>query len=211
MIKKEYFKTRFTFDKRRDIVWKCVTKYLQRYINKNSCVLDLGAGYCNFINNIKAKEKHALDTFKDLRKYSNKDVIVHIKLSTNMGNIKSEYFDVIFASNFFEHLKKEDFFRTLKEVGRVLKKNGKLILIQPNFKYSYKSYFDDYTHETIFTDTSMCNALESYNFKIEKNIPKFLPFSLKSKLPVSKFLITAYLNSPLKPFAKQMLIIARKI
>ena len=129
MVNKEYFNRHFTFDKRRNIVWKCIAKYLQKYINKNSRVLDLGAGYCNFINNIKAKEKHALDIFEDLRKYANKDVIIHRNPASNMKGIKSEYFDVIFASNFFEHLKKEDFYSSLKEARRVLKKHGRLIIL----------------------------------------------------------------------------------
>lgn len=210
MTNKEYFRSRYTFSKRRDVVWKSIAKRLQKYIRKNSAVLDLGAGYCNFINNIKAKEKHALDIF-DIRKYANRDVIVHISSSSKIKDIKSEYFDVIFASNFFEHLKKKEIYSSLEEVKRILKKNGKLIIIQPNFKYCYKTYFDDYTHKTIFTDTSMCNILETFSFKIEKNIPKFLPFSLKLKLPKIKFLIDLYLLLPVKPFAKQMLIIAKKL
>jgi len=211
MISKKYFKTRFTFDEKRNTVWIAVTKYLQRYISRNSSILDLGAGYCTFINNIKAKEKHALDIFDELKQYANEDVITHNTSSANMKGLKQGHFDVVFASNFFEHLKKEDLNLTLKEIRRVLKKNGRLILIQPNFKYGYKNYFDDYTHETIHTDASMADMLKGFGFKIEKNIPKFLPFSLKSKLPTSKFLITAYLHSPFKPFAQQMLIIARKL
>lgn len=208
---RNYFKTRFTFDKKRDIVWKCITKYLQKYVNQNSRVLDVGAGYCTFINNIRAKEKHALDIFESLRSYADKDVRVHIRPSTGMKGIKSGYFDVVFASNFFEHLKREEAYATLNEILRVLKKNGRLIIIQPNFKYAYRNYFDDYTHEMIYSDTSMCDMLKSFKLEIEKCIPRFLPHSIKSRWPKTRLLTTAYLLSPIKPFAKQMLIIARKV
>jgi len=210
MSSEKYFKY-FAFDKRGNLVWKCIAKYLQKYIKRDSRILDLGAGYCYFINNIKAKEKHALDIFEGLKKYADKDVKFHLGSATKIKGIESGYFDYIFASNFFEHLKKDDFYLALKETRRILKKNGKLIIIQPNFKYCYKEYFDDYTHEIVFTDLAMCNVLKSFWFKIEKNIPRFLPFSMESKLPITKFLVTTYLFLPFKPFAKQMLIIAKKI
>jgi|SRR3989344_4104022 len=206
----EYFETRFTFDKKRDVVWKCITKYLQRYIGKESRVLDVGAGYCTFINNIKAREKHALDIFDRMREYADKEVITHNQPSHSMKGIKSDYFDAVFASNFFEHLKKDKLQLTLKEIRRVLKKNGKLVIIQPNYKYCYREYFDDYTHESIFSDVSMADMLKSLGFAIEKSVPRFLPYSIKSKWPKSRILTTVYLFLPFKPFAKQMLIIARK-
>src|SRR3989344_3828855 len=135
-MKKNYFSTRFQYDRKRDYVWKKITSYLKRYIPEDSVVLDLGAGYCNFVNNIEAKEKHALDIFPDMKKYANVDVISHSSYSTGMSSIKSNHFDVVFASNFFEHLSDDDMSKTISEIRRILKRGGKLIVIQPNFKYS---------------------------------------------------------------------------
>lgn len=207
---KNYFRSRFVYDKSRDIVWKSIARHLQRYVGLNSKVLDVGAGYCSFINNISAEEKHALDVFSDLRKYADKGVITHNSSSCDMKDLKQDYFDVVFASNFFEHLTKNDLNLTIKEVRRVLKKNGILIAIQPNYKYCYKEYFDDYTHETVFSDASLCNFLENFGFKIEKCVPRFLPFSMKSRLPKLGFLIDAYLSLPYRPLAKQMLVVAKR-
>ena len=39
--------------------------------------------------------------------------------------------------------------------------------------------------------------------------PRFLPLTVKSRLPVWPFLIGAYLASPVKPLGKQMLLVAR--
>ena len=39
--------------------------------------------------------------------------------------------------------------------------------------------------------------------------PRFLPLTIKSRLPLRESLIRAYLASPIKPMGKQMLIRAR--
>ena len=65
---------------------------------------------------------------------------------------KNNEVSLIFASNILEHLSKEEFEKTLKEIKRILKKKGKLIIIQPNFKYAYKEYYDDfYTYPRVYT------------------------------------------------------------
>ena len=46
------------------------------------------------------------------------------------------------------------------------------------------------------------------NFRILDCRPRFLPLTIKSRLPVHPLLIRAYLASPLKPQAKQMLVLA---
>jgi hypothetical protein len=41
--------------------------------------------------------------------------------------------------------------------------------------------------------------------------PKFLPYSMRdSRLPIAPWLVRAYLHSPWKPMAGQMLVVARR-
>jgi ubiquinone/menaquinone biosynthesis C-methylase UbiE len=210
MVKKTYFNTRFSFNAKRDKVWKYICGYLQRFIPENSKVLDIGCGYFNFINNIKAAQKHALDNAQQVVNFASKDVIFHLGSTSEMKDIASDYFNIIFASNILEHLSAEELKAAISQIKRVLKKDGKIIIIQPNFKYSYKVYFDDHTHKQIFTDESLCNLLEENGFVIFRAFPRFLPFSMNSNFPKIGFLIWLYLRSPLRPFAGQMLIIAKK-
>jgi 16S rRNA G1207 methylase RsmC len=57
-----YFSGRFSEHKQRDPIWKVIVSYLQKkFISPRARVLDLGTGYGNFINNVRAKEKHAID------------------------------------------------------------------------------------------------------------------------------------------------------
>lgn len=202
-----YYDTRYTFDSNRNKVWRAISEFLQKYINEDFVVLDLGSGYADFINCIKAKKKIAVDINSESKKYCDKDVVFIKSPSTDLGGVKDKSIDTVFVSNLFEHLDLGEINLTLKEIKKVLKKNGILIIIQPNFRYAYKNYFDDYTHKSIFTHTSLSDLLKSNGFSVILEKPKFLPLSLKSKLPKSYILTKLYVNSPLKPLGKQMLLI----
>ena len=207
---KNYHKTRFKFDPGRIKVWRAITEYLQPFVGKDKTVLDLGCGYGDFINEISEKKKYALDMGPDVKEFINKDVIFINKPSTSMESVPKKSVDVVFSSNLFEHLDKNELDKTMKGINRCLKSNGKLILIGPNFQYSYKNYFDDYTHKTAFSHISLADAMYEYGFTPIKIMPKFLPLTLKSKLPKSYFLTKYYLHSPLKPMGKQMLLILER-
>jgi ubiquinone/menaquinone biosynthesis C-methylase UbiE len=210
-----YFSKHFPFDPRRDVIWKEVCRFLQKkYILETSTILDAGAGYCNFINNIQGKEKHAIDVYSRFVQYANSDVTVHVQSCTNLDFIKDNYFDVVFASNLLEHLTREEISQTLYEFHRILTDEGRLIVLQPNFKYCYKSYFDDYTHLQVFTDKSLSEVLEAHNLSIIDVKPRLLPVNMKSTLwfplPKLHLFTRLYLHFPIRPLAAQMLIIAEK-
>lgn len=195
----------------RSKVWKAITEYLQKYVDsKNDTVLELGAGYCDFINNIVAKKKIAIDTNKDVMKYVDKDVLFYENSSCNLNAVDDYSVNVVFASNLFEHLDHTEIDDSLREAKRVLVSGGKLIVIQPNFRYSYREYFDDYTHKTAYSHISLSSKLHSAGFIKALVIPRFLPLTMDSKLPKSYLLTKIYLSFPFKPFAKQMMLIFNK-
>jgi len=188
-------------------------KFFQRYIPQNAVVLDIAAGYCEFINNIKAKKKIALDLNPDVKQFAENDVEVIISPSTDMKQIKSETVDVAFTSNFFEHLSKDDIVKTIKEVYRILRKDGKFLILQPNIRYCYKDYWMFFDHITPLDDRSLSEILEVNGFKVIECIPKFLPYTTKSKLPKSVFLLKVYLKISIiqKIIGKQAFIYAKKL
>ncbi|MDO8748123.1 MAG: cobalamin-dependent protein [Candidatus Omnitrophota bacterium] len=208
---KGYFETRLKFDKNRAVVWSVIARYLNRFIPHDSKILDMGAGYCDFINTIGAKEKYALDIFDDMDKLAKEGITIFKQSATERINLPSDYLDVVFASNFFEHLNEEDFYKVIGEVKRILKSGGKLIVIQPNFRYYRDKYFEDPTHRQIFTDISLADFLRQNGFEIEHRFPKFIPATLKSHLPKAAMLVKVYLRLPIKPFARQFLIVAKNV
>ena len=207
----DYYETRYTFDEGRSKVWKAITEYLQKYIDeKADCVVDLGAGYCDFINNIKAPLKFAVDINPAGAKYCKQGVTFCNAAIDNLIGIPDDSIDVLFASNLLEHLDDLQLESALKEFNRILKNGSRVILMQPNFRYAYKEYFDDYTHKKVFTHISLRDFFEANGYEPIKIMPKFLPFSLKSRLPKSYILTKLYLVSFYKPMAKQMLLVFKK-
>jgi len=206
----EYHNTRFKFDPSRKKVWKAINEYLQHYLPINASVLDIGCGYSDFINGIKASQKYAIDLNPHMIEYvDSKNIKFYSKSVLEPFDFIEEKLDVIFASNLFEHFSDEELDSLMKNVKSKLKPGGKLILIQPNYYYAFREYFDDYTHKKAFSHNSIKDFLISQKFSIIKLEKKFIPFSLKSKLPKSYFLTKLYLKLPFRFFAKQMLIIAK--
>jgi SAM-dependent methyltransferase len=205
----DYFQTRFAFDPRRDRIWKVICRYLQQFVPAHSRLLDLGAGYCSFANHIVAPEKHALDVWPGFVRFALPGIHTHVGNCENLGFFLSSYFDFVFASNLLEHLSSPAVERTLLEVRRVLKPSGIFLIIQPNFRFCYRRYFDDYTHITIFTDLGLADLLSSCKFFVERVEPRFLPLSFNSALPKWKLLVALYLRMPFRPFASQMLVLSR--
>ena len=53
--------------------------------------------------------------------------------------------------------------------------------------------------------------LSANDYEVIDLRPRFLPLTVKSRLPVWPALIGLYLNSPIKPLAKQMFLRARPV
>jgi SAM-dependent methyltransferase len=205
-----YFASRFTPDPARDRVWGAICRYLQRYVPEHGAVLDLGAGYCSFVNHIRAATRHALDASPELPRHTGPGVIPHVGRCEDLSAFAGGALDAVFASNLLEHLEWPSIERTLDEVRRVLKTGGRLVLLQPNFRYCASTYFDDYTHRTIFTHVGLADLLASRGYVVETVVPRFLPFSFKTRGPKWGFLVALYLRLPWRPLARQMLVVARK-
>lgn len=204
---KGYHLTRLSFDPRRDVVWRSLWRsYFCKQISPNDCVLDLGCGYGDFINNVIARRRIAVDSWEDFLKYVDPDVERVVGSVTDLDFIEEGVVDFAFASNLFEHLSRDSFARVLEILRVKLAANGTLNILQPNYRYAYKEYFDDYTHVSIYSHISITDFLNTNGFDVLEIRPRFLPLTVKSRLPISPWLIKAYLASPIKPLAKQMLI-----
>ena len=205
-----YRSSRFNFDPRRKTIWSAVAAYLQRYIPEDGAVLDLGSGYCDFINAVHARRRWALDLYLNPAEFAAEGVTPLQADVTNLEAISDSSLDAVFASNILEHLPDEKLIWAVGAVKDKLRPGGRFIALQPNYTYCYRHYFDDYTHCRVFSHVSLADFLKAQGFTIERIIPRFLPFSFKSRAPKWGWLARLYLRSPWKPWAKQMLVIALK-
>jgi SAM-dependent methyltransferase len=202
-----YHQTRLSFDPKRDVVWRSLWRFhFSKIILPTHCVLDLGCGYGDFINNVVARRRIAVDSWEHFPEYVDPHVECVVGSVTDLDFIEAAAVDFAFASNVFEHLSQADFARVLKILRTKLADNGTLNILQPNYRYAYREYFDDYTHVSVFSHISIVDFLDANGFDVIEIWPRFLPLTVKSRLPVSPGLIKAYLTSPIKPLAKQMLV-----
>lgn len=205
-----YHETRLAPDAKRAVVWQALWRYhFSKLIGPDDCVLDLGAGYGDFINTVQARRRIAVDLWPGLRDHAAPGVEVLITTADDLGAVADASVDYVFSSNLFEHLTRDQLTATLVELRRVLKPNGTLTTLQPNYRFAYREYFDDYTHVAVYSDRSLPDFLAANGWTVTSCRPRFLPLTVKSRFPVWPPLIAAYLASPVKPLGKQMLISAR--
>lgn len=199
----------------RNKLWKVLCEnFIQKYIKKSDTVLDLAAGYCNFINNINCKNKIALDINSEIKQYASRGVKTIVASAINIPKSLTNKIDVVFVACFLEHLSsKDDIFKVFLETKRTLKKGGKFIILNPNIRLSTSDYWDYFDHLTAVSDRSVVEGLQLAGFKIEKVIPGFIPNTIKDSLPKNPLLVKLYLHLPfLFPvFGRQMFIVARKV
>ena len=212
----ELYKIRFQQEilSRKNKIWKVLcTDFFQKYISDDAAVVDLACGYGEFINNVKATKKIAFDLNKDTKKYLNDNVIFHEKSVMELDQIYKEEIDVIFTSNFLEHLEnKKSLDQLLGKINKALKFGGKYLILGPNLKYLNGSYWDFYDHHLGLTHISLQEALRLNGFKIDLCYPKFLPFTMQGSIPTHPILVKIYLQVKLawKILGKQFFIIASK-
>jgi SAM-dependent methyltransferase len=207
-----YHTAHFTEDPSRALVWRAVARHLSAKVPADAAVLEIGAGYCHWINNVRAARRVAVDLWPEMPAHAAPGVEGRVlDVAHGLRSLGASAFDVVLASNLLEHFVPDAAASVVADVVDLLRARGRFIVIQPNFRLAWRRYFDDYTHRSIFTDVSLPALLRAKGLRIEEVRPRFLPYSLQgARVPIAPWLVHAYLVSPLKPLAGQMLVIASK-
>lgn len=153
-------------------------KYINEQIKdgKKRKILDLGCGTgvisSRFDNNY---IKYGLEIEKSIteptRKTFDKDKL-HVGVLDD-NTYSDEFFDIIFSSQVIEHVPKP--IKFIKNVYRILKTHGKLVIGTPNFDSAAARRFGDNfrllhdkTHCSLFGDRGLCDLLNDHGFQIDK-------------------------------------------
>jgi SAM-dependent methyltransferase len=207
-----YHAVHLTPDGSRGSVWRTIALHLSPLVPAEAHVLEIGAGYCDWINNVRAARRVAVDIWPAFQTHAAAGVEPYVlDAGRDLPSLGTAAFDVVLASNVLEHFAPDAAAAVIADVASALRPGGRVILVQPNFRIAWRRYFDDYTHRAIFTDVSLPALLAAHGFEIERVEPRFLPYSMRgSRLPAWPWLVRAYLQSPVKPLAGQMLVVGRK-
>jgi len=196
---------------RQDLWQVLCSDFFQRWVPPEATVLDVAAGHCEFVNNIKAGRKIAVDLNPDVAVRAAPDVETHVCRSDDMAALADQSVDRAFVSNFFEHVTREVIVSTLTEIRRVLKPDGRLMILQPNVRYCAKDYWMFFDHITPVDDRALVEALAGAGYDVETCLPRFLPYTTKSRLPAGPGLVRLYLKVPLawRVLGAQAFVVAR--
>jgi SAM-dependent methyltransferase len=198
----------------RDKVWRVlVDDYFARWIPPDGSVLDLGCGHCEFINNVRSKKRFGMDLNPDAVKRAAPGVEILAQNCAQPWAVPENSLDVVFTSNFFEHLPtKHELQDTLTQTWRCLRPGGRIIALGPNIRYLPGEYWDFFDHYLALTELSLGEAMAETGFTVEKQIPRFLPYTMSRGGQPPVWILRLYLNLrfawPL--FGKQFLVVGRK-
>lgn len=198
----------------RDQVWKILIRdFFSQYIKPEYTVLDLGCGWGEFIRNISAKRRLAMDLNEDMPNRVGEGVETYLQDCAQRWPLEDNTLDVVFTSNFFEHLPDKDALRsTLLEAQRCLKPGGHLICLGPNIRFLPGSYWDFWDHFVPLTEKSLVEGLNLSGFEVVRCEDRFLPYSMSQGFTPPLIAIQLFLKIPLlwKLFGKQFLVIGQK-
>ncbi len=202
----------------RRVTWKVLCRdFLQQYVHPDSVVIDIGAGDGLFFKHITARKKIAVDLSPHVQELAREGVEVVQMPASNFSRHISEPGDVIFMSNFLEHLpSKQIVLEILSECRRALKPGGIVMILQPNIRYVGAAYWDYIDHHIALTEHSLTEALEVSGYSVIRMIPRFLPYTAKSGIghlvsgERTEKIVTNYLRFPLlwRIFGKQTFVVA---
>ena len=160
----------YEFDFYAKIAKKKFRKFLP--VKKSAKIVDVACGAGHFLYFLKKEgytNVRGIDLSKDQLDIARKMGITEVEekdLFEYLSKCLNEY-EMIFANNIIEHLKKDEVFRFLDILYQALKPGGKVFIITDNAHSLFGSavpYFD-FTHEESFTFTSLTQVLRVCGFE----------------------------------------------
>ena len=199
----------------RTAVWRVLTaKFFQQFVRPSDRVLDLGCGYGEFINHIACGERFGMDLNPKSPTYLAPGVKFLAQDCSTRWQLPDASLDVVFTSNFFEHLPDKKALRdTLVEAHRCLRPGGRLIALGPNIKYVQGAYWDFWDHFLCLTEMSLGEALENNGYRVVRTHARFLPYSMVNVPRYPLAFLRAYLALPIlwPIFGRQFLVVAERL
>lgn len=194
----------------RSRVWNAIAQFLHERYGRPNAVLDPAAGLGEFLSACPATERWGVDLLDHgLTAIPGITAVISPIME---AELPEGHFDLVFASNLLEHFGSgEEIAAFLARMSVLLRPGGRMVVMGPNFRYCARDYFDCADHNIALTHTAVAEHLYGAGFEVDEVVPRFLPYSFRSRLPASEALVRAYLSTPLawKVLGKQFLVAGR--
>ncbi len=195
-------------------VWRTlIDTYFTRFVRPTDVVLDLGSGWGEFINQVGAAQRYAIDLNPDARAHLDPGVELLAVDASGPWPLADHSLDCVFTSNFLEHLPdKTDLTRALSEAHRCLKPGGRIVCMGPNIRVLHGRYWDFFDHHIALSDRSLAEALELRGFTVSTSIERFLPYTMSERRQPPLWAVRIYLALPLlwRFFGGQFLVVGER-
>jgi hypothetical protein len=191
-------------------VWNEIGPFVFRLLGMPDRILDPAAGRCEFLNAISTAERWGVDLVDQGGAQPGVKLIVGDVMTVSLPE---SYFDGIWVSNFLEHLADQEMVAEFLERMRDrLVPKGRIAVMGPNFRYCANEYFDCADHSVILTHVGVAEHLYAAGFDVVSVTARFLPYSFRSRFPVSRAMTRRYLSIPLawRLLGKQFLVLAER-
>ena len=178
---------------------------------ENKRLLDMGSADGAFVETCKKNEVEAYGI----------DISDGCNFESDKLPFNEESYDIITMNSVIEHLHNPH--NIMSEMRRVLKPGGHLVLITPNWRYSYLEFYDDPTHVTPYSILGLFNLFGIYGFKVRFyapwlvkkstlwwKLPKGLSFFLARWLPFKGLTKSIFIPSFLKGRTKSVIFVVEK-
>lgn len=150
----------------------CKLKYMPYLyeLDRRSPILDLGSGdglLMEFLQDQGFEYVEGIDISEEQTKLAQqRGLNVHIGDAVEYLRQHTQYYSGIIAIDFIEHFRKEELSELFDALYSALKPTGLLLMRTPNGSglFPNQVIYDDLSHMTIFTPTSLSNILQIAHF-----------------------------------------------
>lgn len=198
----------------RRAVWRILLdEVFSRWIAPDAVVLDLGTGQGEFITQVRAATKYAMDLNPESRASLTADVQFLEQDCSSAWSLPPQSLDAVFTSNFFEHLPdKGALRRTLAQAYQALRAGGRLIAMGPNIRLVPGSYWDFWDHYLPLTERSLVEVGTLCGFVVDYEKAATLPYSMSQGVTPPLWVVRLYCRLPFiwRLCGKQFIVVLRK-
>ena len=183
-----------------------LAKYLvERYgLSNGKKILDLGCGRGEFLRGFVrcGLKGYGVDESLAAQAICPEEEILQTDLEKQQLPYEDNSFDIIYSKSVFEHFYYPE--KLVQEIHRILKPGGLVITMTPDWEFIYKTFYDDCTHRTPFTLTSLKNIFIINNFN-EVKVERFRQLPFLWSLPLLKpfcSIVAFIAPRSLRPYSK---------